>query len=301
MICPKCGAQVIDGSTFCIKCGCNMKETSVPVFENNNTVPNSINLGTQINSVPENNVVQNINIEGSTLQREPIVNEVNNINISFVDYLLIILSVLIKPFTTLKNELNKFNTFKNSLFLSLIVSGSMTIINFIKNILAVIKVKEFDIISQSYKSTLSFDRMKDLDFVELIGKNLLIYIGIIFAIAVVYYLASLVVKKQVSFSKLLGISSLCVIPFSLSYFILSPLLSIISFKLSLPIILIGLVYSIIIMYEGINNEINIEEDKKYYFNLVCISILAIAAYYLYMNMFMSSVTNGIGDILDLFN
>jgi hypothetical protein len=68
----------------------------------------------------------------------------------------------------------------------------------------------------------------------------------------------------------------------------------------MPITLIGAIYTIVLIYEGMNNEVLVEGNAKYYFNLVCLSILGIAAYYLYMKLFMSSISGGLEDIMDLF-
>ena len=70
--------------------------------------------------------------------------------------------------------------------------------------------------------------------------------------------------------------------------------------LNLPHTLCAANYTIILLYEGMNSELLLEGNAKYYFNLVCLSILGIAAYYLYMKLFMSSISGGLEDIMDLF-
>ena len=83
--------------------------------------------------------------------------------------------------------------------------------------------------------------------------------------------------------------------------VISPLLSMIYTPLGIGVTIVGGVYTIIIIYEIINNEIKLEGNAKLYFNLICMSILAIAGYYLYMKFMMGSATNDIKNILDMFS
>ena len=110
----------------------------------------------------------------------------------------------------------------------------------------------------------------------------------------------MIVKKQTNFSRLLGIAAIAVAPMLVCSLVLSPLLALIWTKLAMPITLIGAIYTVVLVYEGMNNEVLVEGNAKYYFNLVCLSILGIAAYYLYMKLFMSSISGGLEDIMDLF-
>ena len=211
------------------------------------------------------------------------------------------MSVILKPFTAFKEELKKFDVFKNSMIMSLIVSGVSTLINLITTMLNAIIVKSYSWSSGKYTTTLVWENLKDLNYVEIIFKNFLIYLGVIFAIAVVYYLASLVVKKQTNFARLLGISSLVVTPVLICSLLLAPILSLIWAELAMPVIIIGLIYTIILLYENMNNEILLEGNVKYYFNLVCLSILAVVIYFLYMKLVIGPATDGLEEIFDLFS
>ncbi len=224
-----------------------------------------------------------------------------NDKISFVEYFSSILAIILKPFTAFKEKLNKFNVLKNSVILALIVSGLTTIINLVTSMFNVIRVKSFDWSSGDYKTTWVWDNLKELNYIEIIGKNFLICLGVIFAIAVVYYIASLIVKKQVNFSRLVAVSTFAIIPVLISSLILSPLASLIWIQLAMPIVIIGAMYTFVLLYEGMNNEVALEGDIKYYFNLICLSILLIAGYYLCVNLVMSSITSELGDALEIFS
>ena len=69
----------------------------------------------------------------------------------------------------------------------------------------------------------------------------------------------------------------------------------------MPVIIIGLIYTIILLYENMNNEILLEGNVKYYFNLVCLSILAVVIYFLYMKLVIGPATDGLEEIFDLFS
>lgn len=296
MICPNCGTQNVDNSKFCIRCGKNMSD--VVMNQNNFSMNNSQQQTSTVESsfsdfnsqptVVQEPIKQSLNQQVNITTN----NSTNNIKMSFSNYLFIILAVILKPFTAFKEELNKFNEFKNSAFLSLIVSVLATLIALVKTMFNTVRVTSY----WTDETKWVWENLKEINYIKVIGINFLIYAGIILALACVYYIGSLIVKKQINFARLLGISSASVVPTLICSLILSPLLAMIYIPLGMCILIIGGVYTIIIIYETINNEIMLEGNVKYYFNLICLSILSIAAYYLYMKVFMSSVSGG----LDIF-
>lgn len=296
MNCQKCGTLNNSNSKFCIKCGQSLVDTQVQNVQEPNEMPSQEALNS--NDLSQKDVkafnVSTLNTNFTSNKSE------TTVKVSFMGYFFIILSVIIKPFKAFKEELNKFNSFKNSAILSLIVSGVATLINLITTMFNTVRTKNFDWSTGNYKTIWIWENLKELNYLELIGKNFLIYLGIILGIAIVYYVASLIVKKQTNFSKLLGISALSITPMLICSLILSPLLSLIWSELAMPIILVGMVYTIIILYETVNSELLLEGNAKYYFNLICFSIFGITLYYLFIKVFISSVTSGLDDILNMF-
>lgn len=285
MNCLNCGATNNVGSKFCIKCGKSLEDTQTLSEQsiNNTSVHNETE--SQVNTATP----QSVNTNG-----------ISTAKVTFIEYFFIILAVILKPFTTFKEELNKFNSFKNSAVMSLIVSGSATLINLIKTMLNSVMVKSYDWSSGGFKTALKLENLKEIKYLEVIGKNFLIYLCVIVAIAGIYYIASLILKKQVNFSRLLSVSAIAVVPILICSLVLSPLLSLVWAKLAVPITLIGSIYTLILAYEGMNSEILLEGNAKYYFNLVCLSILGISAYYLFLKLFISSISGGLENILNLF-
>lgn len=262
MICTNCGAQNSNESRFCAKCGHNM-------------IDNQVSMDQQSTFNQQNN---------------------NNEKISIVEYLSIILAIILKPFTTFKEEVDKFNVFKNSITLSLIISVVATVIALIKTVINTVRVTSF----WSDKVEWVWDNLSKINFFQVIIQNFSMYFGIIIAIAFVYYIASMVVKKQVKFSRLLGISAVSVVPMFTGFLILSPLLSMINGLLGMAVTIIGAIYTIIMIYEIINSEILLEGNTKFYVNLICLSTLTVTAYYLYMKIVMLTASSSVDNFLKIF-
>ena len=268
MNCSNCNTLNNVGSKFCIKCGHILQDPQG-----------------QTETVFQEVPISNIDILSTS--STPIT------KVSIMECFSIILAVILKPFTALQEKLNKFNELKNSAILALVVSVVATLINLIKTMLNEVIVKKLDWLSGRYETTWVWENLKEIDYLEVVGKNFLIYLGVIVAISVVYYIASLIIKKEAKFSRLLGISAIAVAPMLICSLILSPLLSLIWNKLTIPIIIVGAIYTIILLYEGINNEVLLKDNTKYYFNLICFSILGIALYYLYIKVLMTSIYGSI--------
>ena len=299
MICPKCGTNNNDGSSFCIRCGANLIENNMTPQPNNN-IQNNEYLEQPINQ-PMNN--QTVQPQMNPLSyQQPKINQVqqpiNSVNNTQLDYFNYMFNAFLKPVECFKKEENKFNDTKTSIIFSSIIAVIIMIINLIKTMISAILTKSFDYTTFKTKTTIDFSKLKDLNYLDLIGKQLLIYAGIILVIALVYYLASLVIKKQTSFTKMLAISATSVMPFVILGMVISPILGKIWTPLSIISLVIGVVYSLLIFITLINKDITFDnEDKKIYFNLVCLSILGSALYYVYIKLLISSK---VSDLLDFF-
>jgi hypothetical protein len=154
---------------------------------------------------------------------------------------------------------------------------------------------------KGYTTTWNWSNLKELNYLNLIGKNFLMYAGAIVAIALTFFLASLIIKKEINFIKSLSIAATSVIPAVVGAMILSPILSLMYAPLGIIISVVGLVYSIIILYELVNTELKLEGEQKVYFNLICFGILGCMGYYAYVNLIAESVSSELSGLLDLFN
>jgi len=289
MICPNCNTENNTNSKFCIRCGSNLIGQTIPTEQN----LNQFNMNQQIIE-PQ---VQTYN------QPQMASQPINNSSVSYapLNYLMYIIAVLLKPFKCVKEEESKLSNPKTALILSSIVAGAMMLIDLLKTMISSVFVKTMDLTTFQYKTTMELSNLKNLDYLSLIGKNLLMYAGIIVAITLVYYLASLVFKKSLNFIKTLSIAATSLLPYVILGMVVSPILGKIWAPLSIVALVIGIVYSVLIFFNLINNEVDLENtDLKIYFHLICLSILGIAGYYLFVNMLTSSITGELDNILNMF-
>lgn len=306
MNCPNCGTQNSVGFKFCTKCGQNLEQKQVPTEtatnSNENTqVSGENNITTELNNANATLMQNQINIQPN-IQTNTIVNTNNTNNtlsIKFVEYFTIILAVILKPFSAMKTELVKLEDMKNSVLMSLIVSGVGTILNLITKMLNAVRVKSLDWTTGEFKTTWVWENLKNLKYVDLIGKTFLLYIGIIAGIAVIYFLCGLIMKKSPKFPRFLAASSLAIVPILISTLVLAPILSMISNDIGLIVTILGVVYTLVLLYESMNNELSLEGNVKYYANIACLSIIMILLYYIIYNLIVSSITSSLGDFSNL--
>lgn len=319
MNCPNCGASNIDNSSFCVECGAKLTEPQPHQTNNvvNPTVQNinqtsKPNIQSEINvqnPVQDNSIgkVSNESNQSNTVNNTA--NPVNNVNSASnsaaksvsLNYFMYIIAILLRPFKCFKEEEGKMSDIKNSIIFSSIIAVSMMLINLIKSMIFVIFKKSYSLFSSGSKFTIDFSRLKTLDYASLILKNLLIYAGTIAAIALVYYLAGLIVKKSVNYIKMLSISATSLVPFVLLSMVISPILGAIWEPLAIVATVVGAVYSLLIFMNLVNEDIKFENvDKKIYFHLICLSILAIAGFYVYMSLLDSTISSGFSNLFDLF-
>jgi len=302
MNCNNCGTTNIPESKFCVKCGSPLTTNGM---NNGQTLTSEQQVSTQTMQMDQSFVQVSQSVE-QTQSVQPAVattySSTNTVGNMSLNYLMYIIAILLRPFKCYKEEEAKLANTKTALILSTIVAGSMMIIDLFKAMISAVFVKSFDLSTLSYKTSFEISGLKNLDYLQLIGKNLLIYAGILVAIALVYYLVSLVFKKQVNFIKLLSITSTSFIPYVLVGMVIAPILSKVWADLYLILIIISVVYSLLIFINLINDEIMFEDgDMKIYFNGICIAILLIAGYYLMINLITSSISSDLGSMLNMFS
>ena len=121
-----------------------------------------------------------------------------------------------------------------------------------------------------------------------------------FAIAGVYYVASLIAKKSTNFMRLLTITAVSFVPTCVASYILVPIFSWIHFNFGMIFSIIGMVYSLIIFFTAIKDEITFDSaDKNVYFHLICVSVLLIIVYFIGYNMLVNSITGSMGGLGNL--
>lgn len=225
---------------------------------------------------------------GGTIEvKEKEVKNNNNFGDLFISVIKYILSVLLKPIDAIKEYKDKMVNPIFAVIISGIISLVMVISNLIFEIFDVISVSHYTF-GKGYETSIEFSRIKDLNFLELIFKNFFIYVLIILVIAGVFYLSSLVIKKEINFFKSVTISASSLLPFVLCSFILAPIMTI-AWEHFTVINLLGIVYSVSLLLGLYNYELRMDGNMKIYYNSINIGILIVISYVVFVSLFKNTV------------
>jgi len=209
------------------------------------------------------------------------------------NYFKYIINAIIKPHSNFKENENKMDL-KVVLILSSIVAGIMTLFKLLLTMFNSVRI----ISAFSDNTTWVWENLKNIKYFKILFSSFFTYIIIIFLIASVYYIASLIVKKEIKFSKLSKIAITAFIPVGLSLSILAPILSLISSYIGLLIYIIGIVYSLIILLELINDEITFDKkDLKIYFHTICLTIVIVAIIIVFYLLLIKTLALNVSSLL----
>lgn len=250
MFCPKCGEKNVEGAKFCAKCGAN--------FDNL--------VSTSSKSVKK-----------EVTKKKPTVNATSENVVG--DIFKHMIYSFVKPFESFKKYESKLSTTKYSLLYSAFVCGIAWILSIISTIISAAKTTSF-----GWSGTVTTWSFARLNYVKIIFVNLLVYTAIVAAIAGVYCLGSLIAKKTVSYIKMLSITCTAIIPYILCAVFLAPLFGLIHRNVGAVIAIAGLVYSILIFFGLIKNEISFKsKEKELLFHFACAGVLALLFYFVFIN------------------
>jgi len=298
IVCPQCGMTNASNTKFCIKCGIGLQPDAMKVPQ-----VATVEVEQNVTPVaPQETFNNNVTSQFNNVQ-QPIYNNVStNVQPSptatgkfnFFQY---IIGAVLKPFDRFKKDEENLSSFKNVGVLSLIVVGFMTIIGLITTMINTVRVTSF----WTDEVEWVWENLKEIEYFKVIGQSLLIYAGVLLAISGIYFLASLVIKKEAKFPKLLGATVTAFIPFAIATSILSPLLSLIYSPLGICITIVGFIYTLVILLELINELIKIEnKNTRIYFHLTCLSILIIGGGFIAYKLILGSLSSGLGVLSSLF-
>lgn len=220
---------------------------------------------------------------GSSKQTASVKNSENVISNIF-KYMVV---AFVKPFKMFDKESKKLSTPKYSLIYSGIVCGIMWILSIITTIFRAART-----VSYGWSGTTTTWDFGKVQYFKIIGVNLLVYVGLVAAIAGVYCLGSLIVKKSVTYFKMLSITATAIMPYVLTSVFLAPLLGMLNFHVGAVIAIAGIVYSVLIFLGLVDSQVNFKtKEQKLYFHLICVGVLFIVFYFVYYNFGSMNVTN----------
>lgn len=261
MKCSKCGKELANDEKVCTECG------------------------TEVGS------------ETGTEQRKFIPKTDFDFKALLLSCLTFILSVILKPISSLKEKLKDYSDVKNAGILVILISFGRMIINLLGSMISTIFAKEVNFWSGESKVVVSFDRLKNLDYFDLIIKQLFGFIIVVAAIAGIYYIVSIVMKKTVDYFKLVTITAVSFIPFFIVSSLVCVIVSYIYTPISLFIGVASFVYSLLTFVIAMDNEIDFKDSNfKVYFHTICLTGIFIVSYYVLSNSFSS-----IGSILNFLS
>lgn len=291
--CPKCGATNAANVNFCVSCGQNLQNNDViaPVVPPVQNLGNPTEQPQNINSIPENIMNNNMMNQNMVQTNNSYSYSVSTGKFNFFTYML---GALLKPFDKFKSEEENLGNFKNVGLLALIITGALTVLNLIQTMISAVRITSF----WSDEVEWVWENLKNIEYIKVIGLTFLIYVGVLFAITGVYYLAALVLKKDVKFPKLLGATTTAFLPAAVSMSILSPILSLIYAPLGIGITVVGCIYAVVIFLELVNELVAVEnKNTRIYYHVACLSIIIIAGAIIAYNLVLGSITSGLGDLM----
>lgn len=215
-----------------------------------NNIFNQLPVADNVNSKNKSSEVVNPFAQKDDMEQYNPMNNFNNKN-NKLNYFKYMIDILLHPISTYKDNQEKYKGIKFPIILSLILIFIMTISDLVTNI------------------------FNNIDYVKIIINGIIGHSEMILLISLIYYVGSLLIKKKSKFFKIFLVVSISLIPFTMGY-VLSQLLSLISVTLGFDILLIGFVYSLILLLELISEIINIENnDIRIQFHFICLSIIVI--------------------------
>lgn len=274
MKCIKCGHINNDNDIYCSVCGNILSDNTIRSSNSNINISEILtNNNSKYDSI-KNNLVDESLINKKTTKKDTEVTYDPNKNTN-------IFKLLIKPIT----EINYINQNKNFLLI-IITIISLTIGNLINTMVNNIWKINVDLYTGKIIREFNIKNLSNLNYVDLLLKDLFIYAGILLGIIIIYYFASLIVNKRIGFKKISNIVCYSIYPFIIGVFIITPFLSLLFYDLKIVLNIIFIIYSLSILTININKELNINNNIKLYLNAVCLSLTFILTYYVYYKVIL---------------
>lgn len=274
MKCIKCGHINNDNDIYCSVCGNILSDNTIRSSNSNINISEILtNNNSKYDSI-KNNLVDESLINKKTIKKDTEVTYDPNKKTN-------IFKLLIKPIT----EINYINQNKNFLLI-IITIISLTISNLINTMVNNIWKINVDLYTGKIIREFNIKNLSNLNYVDLLLKDLFIYAAILLGIIIIYYFASLIVNKRIGFKKISNIVCYSIYPFIIGVFIITPFLSLLFYDLKIVLNIIFIIYSLSILTININKELNINNNIKLYLNAVCLSLTFILTYYVYYKVIL---------------
>lgn len=288
MKCPKCGKEIKEGSKFCVGCGTALTEKKEETAKVENTESNQ-----KVEAVKEKVSTKMNEVKESAKKAAD-----SDFMKTILASLMFLVNILLKPIKTLKEKIKYYSEPKNGFILAGVVALATMIVRVVVSFVMALIQKQCTTSIFGKGSCLSIgEKLKAIDWMGITLKHLLIILISMFAVAGIYYVASLIAKKTANFMRLLTITAVSFVPACVAMYLLTPIFGWINVHLGVIVTIVGFVYSLVIFFSAIKDEFKFDNaDKAVYFNLICVSIILIIVYFIGVNVTASAINDSMGSL-----
>lgn len=192
-----------------------------------------------------------------------------------VHYFSMIGKFLGRPISTIQEQVNNF-TMKDSAIIMVLTSIIAVLLNFIVQAINTIKETTIDWNNGGTTIEWNFENLKELNYIDILLKNWAYILIIILVLTAIYYVVALFARRKIKVYPILSLISLSILPIVVTTFVLFPIIGEFSLLIAIIILIIGFVYSNLILILGINEVVAFEKlDSKIYYQLICAVLISI--------------------------
>lgn len=266
----------------------NSKYETQTIYTNNNqnnvNIENNVQKEKKVNDnrfINETSLEINSNITSAQQTVNDIVNPVSPIEkkkisdrVNPIVLIGLLLGAFFRPGTTIKDKTKVFTKTKSGLHIYISFSTLILIAFMVSNVINGCFNKIYDINTGTYNTSLDFTRLSTVNYLNLLVIGFLLSFGIIMLVTLVYYIASFITNRGLTFGRYLTIITLCLLPFLICTCLVAPIVSIPSYYLGIVLTLFGIVYSFIIIITILNDVLTFKNtNQKIMYHAILLSII----------------------------
>ncbi len=281
MLCPNCKTENNDAANFCTNCRANLKEITTP--EPASADPVTEPVAPVAPAAPVTPVAT-----PAASSEKP-------------SFIATMIGVCLKPMTTFKENLPKFNNPKNAGIVALIIVAAMTILSTITTVVGIVYSKDCvkncstfksfyldeddDDDKAVYETKWEWKKLKNYDWFKNVGQTFLMNALTVAILSGAYFGMSKAFKsKTANIWRMVTVVALGLIPMTVTAFI-APILGGLNLTIGGIINWAGMLYSFAIILVGLNEESGVEGDKKVYLNIASAACIVLAYYIIFRFMY----------------
>ncbi len=271
----------------------NQEITDKSILVEENRIANHDNLNQTIENI-ENYISQENSDQQNNAEIKSSEIPLKDKSSKSVHYFSIIGKFLGRPISTIQEQINNF-TMKDSAITMGLISIIAVLLNFIVQAINTIKETTIDWNNGGTTIEWNFENLKELNYIDILLKNWAYTLIVILVLTIIYYVVALFARRKIKIYPILGLISLSILPTVVTTFVLFPIIGEFSPLIAIIILIIGFVYSNLILILGTNEIVGFEKlDSKIYYQLVCAILISII-----VCLILSETINTLSSMLSL--